>query len=219
MYELIGKILVYGFEISAIIVIIALGIGYAALRRKVYFCGLFADILDFFYYPLLSIFSWFNKEKELDMIMVNLKNYANKEKFAASKNRIIIGGQCSRHLDCPASSTREGIKCVSCGRCSFSKIKDKAERDKFLDWVFGMEYNVNKMPKPDLIIYLDVPVELGQELVFKKGERDYIGGVKQDIHEKDTEFLKRSEEIYKGWAEKDKDWFFRCAIIAVLYVA
>ncbi len=128
MYELIGKILVYGFEISAIIVIIALGIGYAALRRKVYFCGLFADILDFFYYPLLSIFSWFNKEKELDMIMVNLKNYANKEKFAASKNRIIIGGQCSRHLDCPASSTREGIKCVSCGRCSFSKIKNKAEK-------------------------------------------------------------------------------------------
>jgi hypothetical protein len=33
-----------------------------------------------------------------------------------------------RALDCPATSTRDGIKCVGCGKCVFSKLKEDVEK-------------------------------------------------------------------------------------------
>lgn len=82
------------------------------------------------------------------------------------------------------------------------KIKDLAEREKFLDWLFDLEYNVFGIPKPDLNILLYLPPEIGQELVDHKGSRDYVGGAKRDIHEADLQHLKDAAQAYKYVADK-----------------
>ncbi|MFA5188004.1 MAG: thymidylate kinase [Patescibacteria group bacterium] len=82
------------------------------------------------------------------------------------------------------------------------KISDLQERDKFLEWLFELEYNLFGIPKPDLNILLYLPPEIGQELVGQKGQRDYIGDKKRDIHEADLEHLKNAAEAYRYVADK-----------------
>ena len=85
------------------------------------------------------------------------------------------------------------------------KIKDEEEREKFLEWLEELEYDIFGIPRPDANIYLHVPAEIGQKLVDKKGHRDYVGGEKRDIHEDDLQHLKDASEAYKYVAEK-YDW-------------
>ena len=76
------------------------------------------------------------------------------------------------------------------------KIKDTAERKKYLDWLYHLEYEMFSIPRPDLNIILHVDAAIAQKLVDKKGGRDYIGGVKRDIHESDLNHLRAAEKVY-----------------------
>ena len=67
------------------------------------------------------------------------------------------------------------------------KIKDIAERDKFLDWLDNFEFNELKLPRADKVIFLDVPPEVSIKLARERGELK--AGTKQDIHEKDSNHL------------------------------
>lgn len=91
------------------------------------------------------------------------------------------------------------------------KIKDEAERDKFLDWLFHLEFNIFEIPKPDLNILLYLPPEIGQTLVDKKGSRDYVGGQKRDIHEADLQHLLDAAQAYKYVADKYNWLTINCA--------
>jgi len=85
------------------------------------------------------------------------------------------------------------------------KIKDKAKREEFLKWIDELEFQTFKIPVPDLNIFLNVPYEIGQELVDKKGKRDYTSK-KRDIHEQDKEHLKNAYNVYMEMAEKYENW-------------
>ena len=76
------------------------------------------------------------------------------------------------------------------------KIKGQLERDKFLEWQDDLEFNIFQIPRPDMVILVHMPPEVGQELVDKKGHRDYIGGEKRDIHEADLEHLKMRKTLH-----------------------
>jgi len=91
------------------------------------------------------------------------------------------------------------------------KIKDPAELDKFLVWLNDLEYNIFGVPRPDKIILLYMPSEIGQKLVEKKGHRDYVGGNKKDIHEADISHLKDAEKAYLYVAEKERWEIIRCS--------
>lgn len=82
------------------------------------------------------------------------------------------------------------------------KIKDLEERDKFLDWLNELEFEICGIPKPDEVIFLYVPPEVGQKLVDQKAAREYTKGEKRDIHEADLEHLKNASEAYKYVADK-----------------
>jgi dTMP kinase len=82
-----------------------------------------------------------------------------------------------------------------------SKHDDREERKKYFEWNYDLEYNINKIPKPDLNIILHIPAEIAQALVDKKLERQYLGGKKRDLHEADINHLKRTEETYQQLAE------------------
>ncbi len=82
----------------------------------------------------------------------------------------------------------------------------KGKQNEFLNWLLNMEYKVHKLPKEDIVIVLYVPVEIGQQLVDKKGSRGYVKGKKRDIHEEDLEFLKKVENKYLELIEKFDHW-------------
>jgi len=91
------------------------------------------------------------------------------------------------------------------------KIKDKVELDKFLEWLNDLEFNIFGIPKPTKNILLYMPTKIGQELVDKKGHRDYIGGEKRDIHEADLEHLENAAKAYRYVAEKENWEIIECS--------
>lgn len=76
---------------------------------------------------------------------------------------------------------------------------DKSSWNDYLDWLEDYEYNKLGLPKPDKTIFLDMPVEISQELLNKR----YNGDVsKKDIHEGNVEYLKRCRETALYAADK-----------------
>lgn len=82
------------------------------------------------------------------------------------------------------------------------KIENKDERDTFLDWLHHLEFEICGIPKPDQIIFLYVPPEIGQALVAQKHARAYTHGKKMDIHEADLDHLQKASQAYFYVAEK-----------------
>src|SRR3989338_1485410 len=76
------------------------------------------------------------------------------------------------------------------------KIKDMAEREKYFAWNYDLEYNIFGIPKPDVNLILHVTPEISQQLVDKKGAREYLRGKKRDIHEDDLNHLRAAEQAY-----------------------
>jgi len=83
------------------------------------------------------------------------------------------------------------------------KIEDINERNKYLNWLFDLEFNIFKIPRPDKNILLYVPPEIGQKLVDQKDLREYIENNKmKDIHENDLNHLKDAASAYLYAADK-----------------
>ena len=81
--------------------------------------------------------------------------------------------------------------------------KETGEKQKeFLQWLYDFEYNQLGLPRPDLIIYLDVPTDF-TEAMMRRREADT--NTHADIHEKDLEYLAtcrrtgRAAAEYYGW--------------------
>ena len=86
-----------------------------------------------------------------------------------------------------------------------AKLKDADEAAALRDWIFDTEYGNFELPKPDLNIFLDVPISFVEsKLKSQRGgaDRDYLEGA-QDIHEADIEFQKRVRDIYRQQCEID----------------
>jgi len=80
----------------------------------------------------------------------------------------------------------------------------KNQWDEFIDFQQDFEYNKLEVPKPDLIIYLDVEPEVSQKLMSKRYKGDES---KKDLHEKNVDFLLncRKSALYAadrlGWVK------------------
>jgi len=79
------------------------------------------------------------------------------------------------------------------------KLKDNKQRKEFLEWLDKMEFGVFKIPRPDAIIYLHLPILLSMRLIEDrkkadaKGARKYMEG-KKDLAEEDFKHLAESRE-------------------------
>lgn len=91
------------------------------------------------------------------------------------------------------------------------KIKEISEVETFLAWLENLEYGIFEIPKPDTTILLYMPVEIGQQLVDKKGDREYVGGHKRDIHEDDLDHLTDAASAYLYVAKKYNWSTIQCA--------
>ena len=73
-----------------------------------------------------------------------------------------------------------------------------AAREEFFSWLYDLEFNRMGLPKPDLVLCLDMPVEMSEALMRK---RESDTGTKADIHERDDGYLHRCREVAKQAAK------------------
>ena len=71
-----------------------------------------------------------------------------------------------------------------------SKLDDPDDKLEFIAWEEDFEYNLLGLPKPDLIFFIEMPVEKSLELARARAE--YKTGEQKDIHEEDTNYMTRS---------------------------
>ena len=89
-----------------------------------------------------------------------------------------------------------------------AKLENQEDAEALRQWIFNTEYGNFNLPKPDLNIFLDVPIGFVENSLTHPREeegREYLAGGK-DIHEADIEFQKRVRSIYKRQAELDPDF-------------
>ncbi len=67
----------------------------------------------------------------------------------------------------------------------------RAEWDGYLSWLFDLEYARLGLPRPDLVLYLRLPVEMSERLMDGRYHGDEE---KKDIHERDEGYLRAARE-------------------------
>ena len=86
-----------------------------------------------------------------------------------------------------------------------AKLSDTKDAEDLRDWIFNTEYGNFALPKPDLNIFLDVPIDFVESKLRSNrngSDRDYLDGG-QDIHEADIQFQIRVRDIYRKQCEID----------------
>lgn len=85
----------------------------------------------------------------------------------------------------------------------------QAQWDSYLAWLRDFEYGKLGIPEPDLVIYLDMPVEISQRLLSNR----YAGDEqKKDMHERNTRYLKACREAALYACEKLHFCRIECAM-------
>ncbi len=85
-----------------------------------------------------------------------------------------------------------------------AKMELREDVDRYVDWLYDYEYNFYKLPKPDYVLFLDVPPEVSFKLMENR-ENKIDGTDEKDIHERNKEYLIKSYETSKYIADK-YDW-------------
>lgn len=89
-----------------------------------------------------------------------------------------------------------------------AKLPAGEEAEELREWINNTEYGHFGIPRPDLNIFLDVPIGFVEESLARQrggNDRSYLHG-SQDIHEADMEFQKRVRALYRRQATLDKDF-------------
>ena len=76
------------------------------------------------------------------------------------------------------------------------KIKNPKKRQAFIEWLDEMEYKVFKIPRPNVVFYLNLPVALSRKLMAERNKnqtRAYLNA-KKDLVERDMEYIENSHK-------------------------
>ena len=89
-----------------------------------------------------------------------------------------------------------------------AKTATPEEAESLREWIFNTEYKEFGIPRPDLNLFLDVPLSFVEEQLKAQREghdRDYLQGGK-DIHEQDIRFQERVRDMYRRQCELDPNF-------------
>ena len=86
------------------------------------------------------------------------------------------------------------------------KIASDEEREAFFKWDEDLEFGVFKIPRPDLVVFLWLPLDVAAQLVEKKAARDYLKGGKKDGHEADASHLANAQRVYEHLCATRPNW-------------
>ncbi len=68
------------------------------------------------------------------------------------------------------------------------KIEDKKEREKFLEWLWDLEFNIYKLPIPTKVFFLNMPPEFAFQLMENRKNK-FTNQTQKDIHERDKNHI------------------------------
>lgn len=80
-----------------------------------------------------------------------------------------------------------------------------AERTELARRILEIEFTLFGLPRPDVVVWLDLPVDAAQQLIAKKAARDYTDR-KADIQEADAAYLGRVRDVYRELAASEPGW-------------
>ncbi|HHV03272.1 MAG: dTMP kinase [Bacteroidales bacterium] len=89
-----------------------------------------------------------------------------------------------------------------------AKFTSREERERLRNFIFQMEYQQFGIPKPDVNLFLDVPLHFVEENLGSPrsgDDRTYLEG-KDDIHEASVDFQQRVREVYLEQAKFDSSF-------------
>ena len=72
---------------------------------------------------------------------------------------------------------------------------EKQNWNSFLDWLSTYEYEYMQIPRPDIVIYLKVPVKISQKLIIERSKS-------YDLHESNLHFLSLCEKACEYSSKK-----------------
>ncbi len=104
---------------------------------------------------------------------------------------------CDRYVH--SNVAHQGAKC--CGE----------ERRAIIDWIEQFEFNVLVLPRPDFVLWLDMPVRQATELVGAKMERTQLEGLKRDQHEANQSYQQEVATVYAELAIRPEWRIVRCS--------
>ena len=94
------------------------------------------------------------------------------------------------------------------------KIDNSEEREKYLKWLYDLEYNIFEIPKPNINFILKTSAETSLKLskgvpdeIKRERIRSYLGDREQDIHERDEKHLVNTLASYLKLAEEHPSEF------------
>ena len=83
----------------------------------------------------------------------------------------------------------------------------REEWDDYLTWADDYEFGKLGLPRPDRVIFLDMPVEVSQKMMTRRYEGDEG---KKDVHERNVQFLNACREAALYTAERWNWSVVRC---------
>ncbi|MFA5937026.1 MAG: deoxynucleoside kinase [Candidatus Paceibacterota bacterium] len=89
------------------------------------------------------------------------------------------------------------------------KIKSTTKRNNFIKWLDKMEYEVFKIPRPNITFYLSLPINIVFQLLEQRNsskmKRVYLKK-KKDVAENDREHMANSRKSALWLAKNQKNW-------------
>lgn len=87
---------------------------------------------------------------------------------------------------------------VSSSKAHLGANLPEGKREEFISWIDQLEYDTNKIPKPDLTILLDVDPSIGQKNVQSEQQTD--------LHENNLKHLEKAGKIYLELSQAEANW-------------
>ena len=72
-----------------------------------------------------------------------------------------------------------------------TRILDLNKFEEYVNWLINFEYSTLKLPKPDLVIYLNMPPNISKQLIQSRGKKNDL---KTDIYENDDIYMQNVYE-------------------------
>jgi len=167
----------------------------------------------------------FLKQKGHECLIVSFPNY---ESLSSGPVRMYLGGEFGDNADCFDAYQASAMYAVD-RMCTLKKllrdltqntiiifdryvqsnmihqagkIKDEHKVDEFLEWLENLEFETLKLPRPDKVIFLDVPVEISHKIAMAREQMKIGEAWEYDIHERDKKHLVDSYLAGKYVADK-----------------
>lgn len=85
-----------------------------------------------------------------------------------------------------------------------AKIKNKKNKNRYWKWLDDLEYNKLGIPKPDLVLYLSVPVKISNSLVKLRAQNNKK--IKIDKYESNVAYQRKAVLNARLLCRKNRSW-------------